>query len=60
MPIDLVIGGDHGKVAFRESINPNITFTTGRNINIILRLAHVQFKKYNGEIMGNRGMERIG
>ena len=40
-PIDLVIGGDHGKGAFRESININENFTTGRKITRIFWLSDV-------------------
>ena len=60
MSIDLVIGGDHGKGAFRASIKINEKNTIGRNITIIFRLAHVQCKKENGDIMGNTFMDPIG
>ena len=35
MSIDLVIGGDHGKGAFRANIKINAKFTLGRNITRI-------------------------
>ena len=57
--IYLVICGDHVKVEFIESINTNENFTSGRNITRIFRLAHFQCKKYNGEILGNKGMAPI-
>ena len=60
MSIDLVIGGDHGKEEFRSSININAIFTSGRNITIIFRLAHIQCKKDNGDILGNTVMASIG
>ena len=60
MSIDLVIGGNHGKGAFRASIKINARFTPGRNITIIFRLTHVQCKKENGEIMGNPVMDPVG
>ena len=41
MSIDLVFGSDNGKGAFRLSMNINETFTSGRNINIIFRVAHL-------------------
>ena len=60
MSIYLVIGGYHGKGAFRVSIKINAKITSGRNINRIFRLALFQCKKYNGEIMGNTFMDTIG
>ena len=60
MSIDIVIGGDHGKVEFRASMNIIAKFTSGRNITRISRLAHVQCKKNNGEILGNIVMYQIG
>ena len=60
MSIDLVIGGDHGKGAFRAIININAKFTSGRNTTRIFRLAHVQCKKDNCENMGNTVMAPIG
>ena len=60
MSIDLVLGGNHGKGAFREIIKINAKFTSGRNITIIFGLAHVQCKKDNGDIMGNIVMAPIG
>ena len=59
MSIYLVIGGYHGKGAFRVSIKINAKITSGRNINRISRLALFQCKKYNGEIMGNIFMDTI-
>ena len=58
--IDILFGGDHGKRAFREIININAKFTSGRNVTRIFSLAYVQCKKYNGEIMGNTFMDPIG
>ena len=60
MSIDLVIGRDHGKGAFRASININAKFTSGRNITIIFRIAHVQRKKKNGLVLGNTVVDPIG
>ena len=59
MSIDLVIGRDHGKGAFRASIKIYDKFTLGRNTTRIFRLAHVQCKNYNGGIMGNTFMYPI-
>ena len=53
MTIVLLIGRDHRKGAFRASIKINAKFTSGRNITRIFRLAHVECKKYNGDILGN-------
>ena len=54
--IDLVIGGDHVKGVFRASTNLNENFTSGKNLTIILSLAHVKFKKENG--VPNRGQAK--
>ena len=53
MTIVLLIGRDHRKGEFRASIKINAKFTPGRNITRIFRLAHVEYKKYNGDILGN-------
>ena len=60
MSIDLVIGGDHGKGAFRSSIMIYTHFISGRNITIIFRLANDHFKKDNDDIMGNTVIAPIG
>ena len=60
MSIDLVIGRDHGKGAFRAIIDINAKFTSGSHIPRIFRLAHVQCKKDNYEIMGNTVIAPIG
>ena len=60
IPTDLLTGGDNGKGEFRTSIYINEKLTPGRNINRIFRLAHVQCKKDNGEILGNIFMAPIG
>ena len=57
---DLVIDGDHRKGAFRASININTKFTSVSKITRIFRLAHIQCKKDNGEILGNVFMDPIG
>ena len=59
MSIDLVIGGDHGKGAFRASIKINANFASGRNIIRIFRIAHVQCKKENCDILGSTVMAPI-
>ena len=56
---DLVIDGDHRKGAFRASININTKFTSVSKITRIFRLAHIQCKKENGEILGNTAMDPI-
>ena len=59
MSTDLTIGGDHLKGAFRASIQLNQKFTSGRNITRIFRIAHVQCKKENGDILDNTAMTPI-
>ena len=53
MSTDIVIGGDHGKGAFRSIININENVTSVRTITRIFWLANVQYKKENGETLGN-------
>ena len=53
MSTDLLICGDYLKGAFRSSINKNENFTSVRNITRIFWLANVQYKKENGETLGN-------
>ena len=59
MSIEPLIGGDHGKGSFRTIIKINAIFISGRNITRIFRLAHFQFKRYNGEILWNIAMPPI-
>ena len=53
------MGGNHGKGEFRASIKINETFTSGRKITIIFRIAKLQYKKENGKIMGNTVTSQI-
>ena len=53
MSTDIVIGGDHGKGAFRSIININENVISVRTITIIFWLANVKYKKENGEILGS-------
>ena len=55
-----MIGGDHGKGAFRAIIKLDKKFTSGINITRIFRLVNVQCKKENHEIPGNTVMAQIG
>ena len=54
MSIDLVIGGDHGKRAYREIIKLNERITPGRKTITIFKLAHIRYNKKNGEIINIR------
>ena len=57
--IDIVIVEYHGKGSFRTCIKLNEKCTSGRNIDIIFRLSHFQWKNNNGEILGETGMVPI-
>ena len=59
MSTELTIGGDHLKGEFRASIHLNQKFTSGINITRIFRIAHVQCKKENGDILDNTAMTPI-
>ena len=59
MSIDLIICGDHGKGEFRAIKNINMEFIPGNNITIIFKITHVQCKKENCEILGNKIMYPI-
>ena len=57
--INLVIGGDHVKGEFRETINLNVKFISGRNIIIIFRISYAQCKNDNDDIMESAVMTLI-
>ena len=60
IPIDLALGRDHGKGAFREIINLNNIYTSGRNITRIFRIKNIQCKKDNDKILDNTVIDQIG